>query len=220
MSGGRLTPLQGRILRLLSALEPPWTLTGGAALVGFHLKHRTTKDLDLFWHERQQLGSLPQETQARLTAEGLEVTAVQTSPTFHRLRVKDGPEVCIVDLVAEPVSAVHRPQTVEIQGVSITVDSPQEILVNKLCTLLSRSEVRDLVDVRALLESGADLKGALADAPRKDAGFSPLVLAWVLRDLRPRPLAEAAGLSEAEAEDLDRFREKLISVLLEAGAPE
>jgi hypothetical protein len=220
MSGGRLTRLQGRILRLLSSLEPPWTLTGGAALIGFHLKHRTTKDLDLFWHERQQLGSLPQETQARLMAEGLEVTVVQTSPTFHRLRVTDGPEVCIVDLVAEPVPAIHRPQAVEIQGVSITVDTPQEILVNKLCTLLSRSEVRDLVDVRALLESGADLEGALADAPRKDAGFSPLVLAWVVRGLRPRSLAGAAGLSETEAEDLDRFREKLISSLLEAGTPE
>jgi len=219
MSGDKLTPLQWRILRLLSSLEPPWTLTGGAALVGFHLKHRTTKDLDLFWHERQQLGSLPRETQARLTAAGLEVTAVQTDPTFHRFRVKDGPEVCIVDLVAEPVPSVHRPQTVEMQGVSITVDSPQEILVNKLCTLLSRSEIRDLVDVRALLESGADFEGALADAPRKDAGFSPLVLAWVLRDLRPRSLAGAAGLSEAEAENLDRFREKLISDLLEAGTP-
>lgn len=220
MSGDRLTSLQWRILRLLSSLEPPWTLTGGAALVGFHLKHRTTKDLDLFWHERQQLGSLPQETQARLASAGLDVAVVRTSPAFHQLRVKDGAEVCIVDLVAEPVPSVHRPQTVEIQGVSISVDSPQEILVNKLCTLLSRSEVRDLVDVRALLESGADLQGALADAPRKDAGFSPLVLAWVLRDLRPRSLAGAAGLSEAEAEDLDRFREKLISGLLEAGAPE
>lgn len=220
MSGDRLTSLQWRILRLLSSMDPPWTLTGGAALVGFHLKHRTTKDLDLFWHERQQLGSLPQETQARLTAAGLEVTTLQTGPTFHRLRVKGEHEVCVVDLVAEPIPFLHRPQTIEVQGISITVDTPQEILVNKLCTLLSRSEVRDLVDVRALLESGADFKEALSDAPRKDAGFSPLVLAWVLRDLRPRALAGAAGLSKTEAEDLDRFREKLISDLLEAGTPE
>ena len=47
MSGDRLTALQWRILEILSALQPPWTLTGGAALAGFHLKHRTTKDLDL-----------------------------------------------------------------------------------------------------------------------------------------------------------------------------
>src|SRR5687768_7453072 len=71
MSGDRLSGLQWRILEILSGLEPQWTLTGGAALAGIHLKHRTTKDLDLFFRKVGQLGALPDEVRSRLTEEGL-----------------------------------------------------------------------------------------------------------------------------------------------------
>ena len=44
---GRLSALQGRILRTLAgALAGRWVLTGGAALGGFYTAHRTTRDLD------------------------------------------------------------------------------------------------------------------------------------------------------------------------------
>lgn len=43
-----LSPLQWRILRALAVEDPPWSLTGGGALVGFHLHHRETRALDLF----------------------------------------------------------------------------------------------------------------------------------------------------------------------------
>jgi hypothetical protein len=49
MSNSRLTPLQQKILVCPAQMDPPWTLVGGAALAGFHLHHRTTRDLDLFW---------------------------------------------------------------------------------------------------------------------------------------------------------------------------
>jgi hypothetical protein len=219
MSGDKLTALQWRLLELLAGIEPSWTLTGGGALSGIHLKHRTTKDLDLFWHGQSQLGTLPQEIRDRLTAAGLEVTVLQSGSTFYQLRVNEGKDVCIVDLVAESVPPTEAPCRVDIGDVSIMVDTPQEILVNKLCALLGRAEIRDLVDVQSLLRAGADLQKALADAPRKDAGFSPLTLAWVLRDLRPKALARIADLGEADAEDLENFKEHLISVLLESGAP-
>jgi hypothetical protein len=64
-------------------------------------------------------------------------------------------------------------------GVAIRVDTAYEILVNELCALLGRSELRNLVEVRALLDQGFDLARALADAPKKDSGFSPVTLAWV-----------------------------------------
>ncbi len=46
---GRLSALQERVLILLAEIAPPWTLTGGAALAGFHTMHRETRDLDLFF---------------------------------------------------------------------------------------------------------------------------------------------------------------------------
>jgi hypothetical protein len=220
MSGDKLTPLQWRILDVLADVQPGWTLTGGGALAGVHLKHRVTKDLDLFWHGQDQLGDLPRTVRDRLSAAGLETTVLQTASAFFQLRVTDGIGVCIVDLVADPVPPIEAPLRIALHSGSIAVDSPQEILVNKLCALLGRAELRDLVDVQGLLASGADLKSALADAPRKDAGFSPLTLAWVLRDVRPRALGHLAGLTEQEARDLEDFKERLVMELLEGGAPE
>jgi len=39
-----------------------------------------------------------------------------------------------------------------------------------VCALVARSEIRDLVDLRALLDAGCDLEQALADAAIKDRG--------------------------------------------------
>jgi hypothetical protein len=57
----RRTPVQQRLLELLADFDPAWTLSGGAALAGVHLQHRTTRDLDLFWHGRALLDRLPEE---------------------------------------------------------------------------------------------------------------------------------------------------------------
>jgi hypothetical protein len=83
------------------------------------------------------------------------------------------------------------------------------ILVEKLCALLERSELRDLVDVEALVRNGEDLDMAIRDAPLRDSGFSPLTLAWVLRELD----VKSSG-SAADAERLDAFRERLIARLV------
>jgi hypothetical protein len=62
VSGSRLTPFQHRILGLLAGIIPRWTLTGGGALAGVHLGHRETRDLDLFWRSRAELGTLVADT--------------------------------------------------------------------------------------------------------------------------------------------------------------
>lgn len=220
MSGDRLTPLQWRILRALASPGAAWTLTGGAALAGFHLKHRPTRDLDLFWRGRKDLGSIPRTIETALVAEGLAVHVLQTAPTFCRLSVTGGGETCVVDLVAEPTAALEPPMTFPVSGAVLSVDTPHEILVTKLCTLLSRAETRDLVDVQALLEAGGDLNRALTDAPKKDAGFSPLTLSWVLKTTDFGSMAKAMGWASEQFEALARFRDSLILALLDAGAPE
>jgi len=52
----------------------------------------------------------------------------------------------------------------------VLVDPAPEILANKLCALLSRSELRDLVDLFALERAGLRIDEALPLAARKDAG--------------------------------------------------
>jgi hypothetical protein len=56
----------------------------------------------------------------------------------------------------------------------------EETFANKLCTLLGRSEIRDLGDARALEGRGLPLNETLAAAQRKDGGLTPAQLAWVL----------------------------------------
>ena len=185
-----LTELQRRILEALADLEPPWTLTGGAALAI-----------------------------ARLRDLGFEVEPVHGADTFERLRVSQGSDTVVVDLVAEPVDAIESPESVSVGSARIRIDTPHEILVNKLCALLHRSELRDLIDVRALLAGGGDLIRALGDAPRKDGGFSPLTLAWILEGLQIRPMGEASGLSEDEVTSLESYRQELVREITKVTDP-
>jgi len=217
---GRLDPLQERVLRVLASACPGWRLTGGGALVGFHLAHRTTRDLDLLWGGLERLDRVPAEVRAALTADQLGVATVQTAPSFHRFRVTDGRLVTVLDLVAEPVAPVEPPEPHLHGDVEVFVDSPHEILVNKLCALLGRAELRDLEDVGALLEKGGDLERAVADAPRKDGGFSALTLAWVLENLDVEGIGGVTGLTPDELADLDRVRRELVDRLLCVTRPE
>jgi len=217
----RLTPFQERVLELLAGIDPPWTLTGGGALVGLHLGHRATRDLDLFWHGQAELGALRAEAAGRLRAAGLAVESVHGGPSFERMRVTEGDETLLVDLVAEPVATIERPVAARVGSADILIDTPHEILVNKLCALLDRSELRDLQDVRELLAREGDLERALADAPRKNSGFSPLTVAWLLREMPVPSMAAAASLGEADQRELEVFRDELVSrITRAAGARE
>ena len=100
------------------------------------------------------------------------------------------------------------------------VDSTRAILAEKLCALLERSEIRDLVDVEALLKSGESLELAVADAPRRDSGFSALTLAWVLRNFDVKALASSANVPDVAVTDLDAFRLTLVDRLVDAAKPE
>jgi hypothetical protein len=220
VSGGRLTALQRRILGVLAGITPRWTLTGGGALAGVHLGHRETRDLDLFWRNRTELGTLVADATSILRAAGLDIHVLRTAPAFSELRVSDGRDTCIVDLVAEPFAAIESPEQAVVEGAAISVDSKREILASKLATLLERSEARDLVDLKALLDAGGDLHAGLRDAPKKDAGFSPLTLAWVLKDFDPRPALKALGWGARETEELVSFRQWLISRLTASAVPE
>lgn len=205
----RLSELQARVLKLLAGIEPAWTLTGGAALAGFHLGHRTTRDLDLFWHGQTSIDAVRREVTSRLTAAGLLVDELRSSAGFASLRVRNAQDVVLVDLVAEPVAHIEAPSRIVHQGTTIQVDTPHEILVNKLCALLHRSEVRDLVDIAALVAQGGDLDNALRDAPRKDGGFSGVTLGWTLSTWRVADAARVAGFGDRSPE-LEQLRDQLV----------
>ena len=149
-------------------------------MVGFYFGHRETHDLDLFTLENEIENGfrLVNQIAKELNAS---VESIQTSPDFRRLLVKRGNESIVVDLVREYVFQIELEKPV-ING--IRVNSPEEILANKLCALLSRSEIRDLVDVRQLENAGFSLENALQSAAKKDSGLTAAQLAWVLNQIK------------------------------------
>lgn len=220
MAFGKLSALQERILIALAGMIPPWTLSGGGALAGFHTAHRETRDLDLFWQHRSELGDVTDRVRERLQAAGLAVTALQARPSFSQLDVSDpeGNHVAL-DLVADPVPLAELPVMTSVGDVRFLVDSRHQILVNKLCAMLGRSEPRDVEDIKVLLEAGGDLARALRDCPQQDGGFSPLTLAWTLRSLPVERFSAALGWSRERIEAVTQFKESLLEQVLQNARP-
>jgi hypothetical protein len=213
MTRGRLTPLQTTVLDEFFAHERGFFLTGGGALVGFHLKHRETTDLDLFTSsgeafERARL-SLPLLAQ---TLSG-SLSVLQDAPGFRRVVLERGAEALVVDLVRDVGPQLH--QKTEIDG--IIVDPVEEIFSNKLTTLVSRQEVRDLVDVLELERLGLRVEAFLAEASAKDGGCTPATLAWLLSQWHfPTNLKVPPGY---DVEQLRRFKDELAERMAIAAHP-
>ena len=218
MARASLSAFQSRLLELLADVTPRWT-SGGAALAGFHLRHRSTRDLDLFWHGAREIHRARDAVLLKLLNAKLKTRTLVSSEGFTRIEVGDGQETVVLDLVAEPVPFVDAPVEMTIGQHSIQVDTPHEILINKLCTLLSRQEIRDLEDVRQLVLAGGDLWRAVAQADKKDGGFSPQTLAWLLRGFPIRLLAEKERSAEAAIAELEEFRDGFVAELVRRCTP-
>lgn len=179
-SPDKLTPLQRSLLEAFFRVEGRFFLTGGAALAGFYLQHRPTLDLDLFTLDPEAFEAGRRALEASATGLGATVTIRQHAPGFERYVVTHGEDSVIVDLVLERVPQVAGPK--RLVG-SVAVDPLEEIVANKLTTVLSRSEERDLVDLLLLEREGLRAEEALAGAHAKDGGCTAAALAFVLSEV-------------------------------------
>lgn len=180
MANLELNDLQKEFLERFFSRSTSFFLSGGAALVGYYLHHRQTRDLDLFTLESNiEDGAAIVSAVARELGGDLET--LQTSPDHRRFLLSRGTDAIVVDLVREYVFQIDAEKA---QIGQIRLDTREEILANKLCALLSRSEIRDLVDVRALELSGLSIEDAVSAAAKKDTGFTAAQLAWVLSEIR------------------------------------
>lgn len=213
MESNKLSALQKDVLAAFFERENRFFLTGGAALAGFYLGHRETNDLDLFTLTDvlddgvAVLREIARQFEAKLES-------IQTSPDFRRLLMRRGEEAVVIDLVREHAAQKYADKNI-VNG--IRVDRPEEILVNKLCTLLSRSEVRDLVDVRALEIAGYQVEDAIPAAVAKDGGLTPAQLGWVLSQIEIG--ADVTPPGGVSAEKLREYLASLIKRLTHLAFP-
>jgi predicted nucleotidyltransferase component of viral defense system len=200
-----LSALQWEFLSFFFQGAPPFFLTGGTALSAFYLQHRYSEDLDLFTLDSDAFDRVPlyvADTTAKLTAS---VASLQTAPQFRRYQLSRKGESVIVDFVREVVPQISEEKN---RFDDIVVDTLDEIATNKVCTVISRAEIKDYIDLYFLGRAGYPLENYIESAQRKDAGVSQAMLAYLLSELRLSKVPDFM-IAPISLEDLREYFESL-----------
>jgi hypothetical protein len=144
------------------------------------LGHRATDDLDLFTTDDAAMSQADRLAQSLGAAVSAAVESLQTTPDHRRYLYTRGEESTRIDFVRDRAPQLLSKTSKD----GIATDTVEEIIANKITTLASRSEIRDVVDLYFLERAGYRIDDHLANALRKDAGATPATIAWLLSTLR------------------------------------
>ena len=137
---GILPPLHIEVLERFFRHSQGFFLTGGTALAGFYLGHRSSNDLDLFCTDDKVFSGGQVSLEAVAREMGGKLDAIQTAPTFCRFALEQGGGNVLVDLVRDTAYQAVKDKP---SWKGVRVDAIEDITANKLCTVLSRFELRD-----------------------------------------------------------------------------
>jgi hypothetical protein len=179
------------------------SLAGGVALSGAYLGHRLSKDVDLFFRDRESLRRLADALAEAAAAVNGSIKIVQDAGTFVRAELQLAGQRIDVDLAVDATSELAAPLVID----GVEVLSLEDLRASKLTCLLSRSEPRDLVDVLFLERAGFPVEADLELALKKDAGVDPAVMGWLLDQFPVAPLP--VMLSPLTSGDLKLYRDAL-----------
>jgi predicted nucleotidyltransferase component of viral defense system len=172
-----LTPLKKDFLTSFFKIEKSFYLTGGSALGIFYLQHRFSYDLDLFTQKPIEWHLLTNNIISIAGAIGAHYQNLSESPFFHRCKLTRNNETEIIDLVMEKVQQIDENKN---RFGEIIVDTLNEIGINKLCMLLSRSDLKDIIDLYYIEKAGFNIEEHIEDAKRKEGGFDPATVSHIL----------------------------------------
>jgi hypothetical protein len=188
---------------------PTVRLVGGAGL-SVLLGHRFSADLDLFCESAADIPVIVSRLEALSSSEGARFTTVRSAPTFRRFEVAASDEMVRIDVAVDTAPLLDASCPV-VDGIRVL--SLRDQRANKIVTLLSRSELRDLVDLFFLQQRGWPLLDGLDDALEKDVGLDLGWLAWAMRQIEIRPLP---GLrAPVDLDELREFRDRMAEALLD-----
>jgi len=200
-----LSALQWELLSFFFQGNPPFFLTGGTALSAFYLQHRYSQDLDLFTLDSDAFDRVPLYVADTATRLAVSVASLQTAPQFHRYRLSRNKESVIVDFVREVVPQISEEKN-RFEG--ITVDTLVDITANKICTVISRAEIKDYIDLYFLGRAGYPLENYIKEAQRKDAGVSQATLAYLLSEFRLSKVPDFM-IAHISVDDLQEYFQSL-----------
>ncbi|MBI5373894.1 MAG: nucleotidyl transferase AbiEii/AbiGii toxin family protein [Candidatus Schekmanbacteria bacterium] len=148
-------------------IEKTFFLTGGTALSVFYLHHRISNDLDFFTLEREQLSEIDFWIRREWVNE---CTKLKEGPHFLSLMIRE----VKVDFVIDPLSIAESRFKFHFEnGHTLLLDTIDNIVSNKFCTLVSRTEPKDFIDfyfIQKMLNE-SNIEQIYKNAKKKDAIF-------------------------------------------------
>ena len=181
---GILYPFQDEVLAAAARVDTGFYLTGGTALGRVHLRHRYSEDLDLFVNDDDRFQTWADRLLEAWRAEARWQLHVQRrDPRFLRALLSSGEAQLKIEFVNDVRGRVGVPARHEGFGL---VDTPENILANKVTALLDREEPKDLADVWGLCRRGGlVLRDALVGASSKAVGVFAADVARALLGATP-----------------------------------
>ena len=196
----RLYPFQDEVLAAIKATEQGFYLTGGTAASRGYLQHRFSDDLDLFVNDDPSFPLWADRiVQVVASQESWKTEVALREERYLRIFLSR-PEVSLkIEMVNDVASHLGDLKEDPVLG---RLDSPENILANKISALVDRQEPKDLADIWGFCTRlDLSITAALEGAKSKAAGLFPADVArlllsateddWqVIRWIEPPPQAE------------------------------
>ncbi len=173
----KLYPLQDRVLVDVAALNTGFYLTGGTASSRAYLHHRFSEDLDLFVNDDENF-TLWSERIIHVLSSKWDTEIMLRETRFTRLNLTEREVTLKLELVNDVPSRIGTLTDHPTFGL---LESPENILANKISAAIDRKEPKDLADIWGFCtKMQLSLESVMTGAQSKAAGIFPADLARVL----------------------------------------
>jgi len=146
----KLYSLQDKFLRWWSTLNYPFYLTGGTALGRFYLNHRYSEDLDFFVNNDKLYPEYIKDLMKKITGIfNVEIQESLFTEDFTRLFICSENTKLKIELVNDIAYYAGR----KAKYIFGYIDTPLNILSNKLVAIINRDEPKDIYDILKISEN-------------------------------------------------------------------
>ena len=213
------SPAQREVLTQLIThpdIEKNFFLTGGTALSVFYLHHRLSDDLDLFTKDFSNLAEIDFWIKTNWPKENV---SIKEASHFLSLLIKN----VKVDFVIDTLSIdEERERYMFENGRYLFVDTISNIVSNKFCTVVSRTEPKDYMDFYMILKSFPTIKlndiyrkSRLKDAIFDDPPTAAFQLETGIAFIKENPVIIPKVLQQIDMPDFYEFYKKVSKWLYE-----
>ena len=210
-----LSELQKNVIRELFNISDNFYLTGGTALSAFYLYHRYSVDLDFFTKDETAFNNA--RIIVKKTCDNLQKEHSVISDTFYFKHFsvidKKNNDMLPLHFSLDIVEQFNKEKN---KIDNIIIDPIEEILINKICAVVGRSEIKDLIDLYFLEKENYDIIKYISYAKKKDGGIGKEVLAYCLSNIK-NEFENKMMIKKIKKNQLIEFKENLIRKLLQSG---